>query len=148
MNGVIYSGELDGEKLKILINELFGESEAFRIEQEIETYMVGDWEASSQELASRGSVFSEKGEIRWERSGERYSALIIADEVLENLPSEFKLVYRELKEEELTFHLEPPTSPRISPNFKEYPKSAKKIRAKVLYKNSVPIIVSPRGFEK
>jgi len=148
VSGVIYSGELSGEKLKSLVEEFFGEGEAFYVQQETETYVVGEWKTPPRELFTGGCVFSEKGEIRWQRRGEKYSALIITDGALEGLPSEFRLVHKELKEEEQRFYLEPLSSPRISPNFEKYPRNAKRVIAKVLYKNSMPIAISLRGFEE
>jgi hypothetical protein len=90
----------------------------------------------------QGSIFSQMGELRWQRVGEKYRVLIFADKPLDGMEP----LGGDWDAEEKNIYLQDLTEPRVRPLFQKYPHGevSGSMRAKVCYRNGVIVSISPR----
>jgi hypothetical protein len=92
--------------------------------------------------SDQGSIFSQMGELRWKRAGEKYQALIFADQALVGLDV---LKGNWESEEEVVF-LQDLSEPKVRPSFEEYPHGdvAGLLKVKTCKRDGVIVSISPR----
>ena len=91
-----------------------------------------------------GSVFSKTGELRWQKNGEEYRALLFLDNPM--VEPTFSKIDGEWEAEEENIFLQDLNEPRIRPSFKKYPNGTAfgRLRAKICRRNGMIVCISPR----
>lgn len=95
-----------------------------------------------EDWSDQGSVFSRTGELRWQRVGEKYQALIFADQALVGMDAlegnwesmEERIFLQDLRE------------PKVRPLFEKYPHGdvAGFLKVKACKRDGVIVSISPR----
>ena len=92
-----------------------------------------------------GSAFNSSMEIKWEKDGQMYHVWILSDKKIEiqgwdEIQGDWKTEEKELKLINLN-------DKKFSPNFNVYPqikKSSGRVRARIFYRNAIPVFISLR----
>lgn len=92
----------------------------------------------------QGSVFSKTGELRWQKKGEKYQALLFLDNPL--VEPTFSKVDGEWEAEDENIFLQDLNEPRVRPSFNKYPNGTAlgRLRAKICRRNGIIVCISPR----
>jgi len=95
-----------------------------------------------QDWSDQGSIFSRMGELRWTRAGDKYQALIFADQVLEGMD----ILKGNWESEEEEVFLQDLSEPKVRPSFEEYPHGdvAGLLKVKTCKRDGVIVSISPR----
>jgi hypothetical protein len=92
----------------------------------------------------QGSVFNRMGELRWQRKGEKYQALIFADQPLDGMDP-FRIEGNWESVEEMIF-LQDLTEPKVRPSFERYPHGDVTgfLKVKTCKRDGAIVSISPR----
>lgn len=136
----VYSMEATAEELRQK-SSLLGETTFWTAT--LSSFHVGKGQPA--DWNDQGSVFSPKGEMRWQRNGDRYKALILVDQALEGL----KAVDGDWVEVDEDIYLQDLVEPRVRPQFQEYPHGDVKgiLKVKTCMRNGFIVAISPREFQ-
>lgn len=147
-SGYVYSGILDLDSLKDLFKEINTENPLFYIKEAIDDYQISE-KLPDVKIPRNGSVFSDKGEIRWDEKEGMYHVLVLTEEEIKKIPNNLLKIegnWRIKKNKKL--FLVPLKMGHISPNFKHYPYDAKYLFVCYYLNNEKNYFISPRRFEK
>lgn len=146
MKGYVYTGKMNEKALMTFMGEFFG-NECFNICQEIDRYEFDI--GLPRKICSEGRVFSDKGEIKWEKLGDDYSVILLVEKQVPNIPPELVSNGREwtVQEKLKEVYLVNLDSSQISPKFSKYPKNAEKLKVRIYLDKNVPKFTSLRGLE-
>jgi hypothetical protein len=148
MKGFVYTGRLNKESLLKLVSDFFAKEESFHIRQEIDIYEPK--EGLPLDIARKGQVFSERGEVRWEEKNGKYFVVILSEHEVATIPVEIAPVNGSWTIEKKELYLTSPSAPHISPSFEKYPKqindTVPRLLASFYYKDGIATFVSPRRF--
>ena len=92
----------------------------------------------------QGSVFNERGELRWWRHGDIYEALLVTEQAAAGLPPLSGSWQAEIQ----SVFLQNLHERRVNPNFAAYPggNTAGKIEVRICYRDGIVTLVSLRKF--
>lgn len=146
MKGWVFSGKLFEEPFKGLCKVFFQGEKVYFIQEDSLSPCYEPGEGFPKELQPRGRLFSPKGEIMWQREGDKYVILLLTEmpgmkfEDFELVPGEWEV------EDGHEFHLIPPDTPYISPPFSAYPEGAKRLKACVYLKEGMACLIRLKEF--
>lgn len=136
MKGYVYTGQLDSETLKRLI-------------QSLPNAILLSWDLSqldfSGDLRDAGCAFNSKTEIRWQRVGDIFRVLVLSDDERPNIG--FELVQGDWRIQDGKTTTISMNDHQFSPQFEKYPTvntASASLNYKVFYRYNIAMFVSPR----
>ena len=146
MKGFVYYNTLEMDSLRKVIADYFKDQETFLINKELHNYELKT--NSLSDISTIGSIFSEKGEIRWKQTdAEKFSILLICESELINNFANFIKIGGDWDAINEDFYLISLNARQISPKFKDYPKNANALNISIYYRNNIATFVSPRRYK-
>ncbi len=134
MNSYVYTGILDYNNLKNILEQLFKEQNTIHVLYELDSYQIN--KGLPVNIADNGFIFSKNMELRWfKKDAKNYSVLLLADE---------SVTCNYLKSTENEWSTKPLGSPLGFHFEKESPNIDTKIKLLEFYKNGEATFTSLR----